>query len=288
MSAETSKIYPYPVFFPGSEDYSISIFDTGCTITEGTEKILFTFDIKINDAELLRLIDSNQAGLFCLYSCAATKHREVFEVSCDENGHFEKLIDSGTLIGNIEIQCLIVTKEAISDFSNSNFSGFYDGETVDFPEFAIIGHSDVETTFIYKSNFLIGNVPSICDVVRKEDAKEISFDLSNDSKILIFLPPQEYLAYKELKGSMVRTKQSIFFMQVLTSIIEKIKNGLSEDFSSTEWFPVIENALLEIGVKELSEDEMPEEAFVYAQRILSNPIRDAMIEINKQNRRSED
>ncbi|MBQ6520350.1 MAG: hypothetical protein IJI14_16675 [Anaerolineaceae bacterium] len=209
-----------------------------------------------------------------------TKYRGFFEVTCDESGRFHKSFSSGDLIGKTKVICFIVTKEKIVNFFDKNFIGFYKNECVDFPEYAIIGCSSEETRHIYKFKYLTDTIPSICTIAEKKDIKEVSYDLSCESKIYIYLPPDEYSKYINLKGQLVRTKQALLFLNTLTTIIEKIKTGQGEDFISSEWYPVIESALFNIGVTEFTEDGMPESSYVYAQRILNNPIKDTFTEIS--------
>ncbi|MBQ6520351.1 MAG: hypothetical protein IJI14_16680 [Anaerolineaceae bacterium] len=56
MSAKSKIVYPYPVYFPNTEDYENYLFDIGCNVDQSETKVTFHFCVEIYDEEILDLI----------------------------------------------------------------------------------------------------------------------------------------------------------------------------------------------------------------------------------------
>ena len=73
MKVNEKRIYPYPVYREGSDDYKSVSFENNIELLYNTEQATIQLKILIEDNAILNLIDNNQVGVFCHIECSKTK-----------------------------------------------------------------------------------------------------------------------------------------------------------------------------------------------------------------------
>lgn len=245
MKVNEKRIYPYPVYREGSDDYKSVGFETNIELLYNNEQATIQFKILIEDNAILKLIDNNQVGVFCHVECSKTKYRQTFELDGTDREIQYINIDLSQLNGDIEVICFLVTKEEILDFSDENLIDFYSRKPIRFPQYARIGYSKPFETKIVKHLNVNGEVPSIFSVQVDNTIDIMAYELTNN-KITILLPQNEHNIYSDYLGVDPKTKLMMMNLSVLTELISKMQNNI-EDFESYDWFEVIREAFVKKG-----------------------------------------
>jgi hypothetical protein len=280
MRIRTNRIYPYPVYSVFSCDYNDNSFVADADIEYNSDNATVNLDITLNDVELKNLIDCKKVGLYCHLDSPVTKFRDVFEVKLDSNNHSEKNYTLQQINGNIELTCLLISKEDISNFEDSNFNGLYSGSVVNFPKYATIGYTETVEIEIQKRTDSNGEVPSIFKIIPSEEERtQITFDATNEF-IYIYLPRDQYGIYMDYKGQNKRLKAMMINLPVLTEIIDSINSGAA-DYSDQPWFDVIEHGLKKNGFDSFGKDFTTRPALEVAQLLLGDITREAFDEFDR-------
>ena len=104
MKVNEKRIYPYPVYRDGSDDYKSVGFETNIELLYNNEQAIIQFKILIEDNAILKLIDNNQVGVFCHVECSKTKYRQMFELDGTDRETQYINIDLSQLNGDIEVR----------------------------------------------------------------------------------------------------------------------------------------------------------------------------------------
>lgn len=280
MRIRTNRIYPYPVYSVFSSDYHDNSFFADADLEYNSDNATLSLDVTLNDVELKKLIDCNIVGLYCHLDSPVTKFRDVFEVILNSNNHSEKNYNLQQINGNIEMTCLLITKEYIGNFQDSNFNGLYSGLAVKFPKYAIIGYTETVEIDIQKRTESNGEVPSIFKIIpSEEESTQITFDAVNEY-IYIYLPRAQYEIYMDYKGQYKRLKAMMINLPILTEIIDSINSGAS-DYSDQPWFDVIEMGLKKNGFDSLGIEFTTRPAIEVAQLLLGDITKESFDEFDR-------
>lgn len=280
MRIRTNRVYPYPVYSVFSTDYSDNSFVADVDIEYDSDNATVVLDIILNDAGLKKLLKEGKVGLFCHLDSPVTKFRDVFEVKLDENNHAENEYNLQKLNGNIELTCLLISKEDIADFTDDNLTGLYAGTSINFPKYATIGYTQTVEIDLQKRMDTSGEVPSIFKITpSEEESKQISFDATNEF-IHIYLPREQYDIYMDYKGKNKRLKAMMINLPVLTEIIDSVNVG-GVDYSEQPWFDVIEQGLKKGGFDGFGKDFTTRPAIEVAQFLLGEIAKEAFDEFDK-------
>jgi hypothetical protein len=250
MKVNEKRIFPYPVYCEGSDDYKIVGFDTNTELLYNSVIATIQIKIAIEDEAINLLLENNQVGLFCHVECAKTKYRELFELDGTDKELQAIDIDLSKLNGDIEIMCFLVAKEEIPNFQDENLIDFYQGQSVRFPKYARIGYSNPFETKIIKHLDINGEVPSIFSVQADATVDMMTYE-TTQNKIIILLPTDEHDIYSDYLGVDPKTKLMMMNLAVLTEIIQKIQVD-AEEFESNDWFEVIRESFAKKGFSDLT------------------------------------
>lgn len=265
MRVNEKRMFPYPVYRKGSEDFKDVVFETNTQLYYDSETASIQFDVLIEDSAIVSLLENNQIGLFCHVECSKTKYREVFELDGTDKSKQSIDIELSKLNGDIEVLCFLVTKEEITDFHDENLSEFYADEVVRFPQYARIGYSEPFETRIIKHLNINGAIPSIFSVYADPKIDIMTYEMAED-KIHILLPENEHNIYRDYIGVDPKTKVMMLNLAVLTEIINKIQN--EEDFTNYNWFSVVCEAFAKKGYDDLSSSKFKAKQAVELAQIL--------------------
>lgn len=280
MRVNENRIFPYPVYRKGSDDYKNVVFETNTELYYNSVTATIQFDVLIEDTAIMSLIENNQIGLFCHVECSKTKYREVFELDGTDNEKQTLDIELSKLNGDIEVLCFLVAKEEITGFKDENLNDFYQDETIRFPQYARIGYSEPFETKIVKHLDVNGEVPSIFSVQADTTINIMAYDITPD-KIIILLPENEHNIYRDYVGVDPRTKLMMMNLAVLTEIIQKIQNG-SEEYDGNNWFEVLCEAFAKKGYDDLGSSQFKAKSAVeLAQILMPDLCKNAFIEFDK-------
>ncbi len=283
MKVNEACIYPYPVYRLGSEDYENSDFPLETVIEYDSTNAYIHIQASIPDAAIKDLLEENKVGLYCHIECPRTKYREMFEIDGVCEDVQDIIIDLAKLNEDIEVMCFLVAKEEIVDFKDDNFSEFYKGDSIRFPQYARIGYSEPYNTRITKRLNISGEVPSIFSVIPDSEINCMSYNADNH-KIIIYLPENEHDIYCDYHGIDRKIKIMMMNLAVLTEIISNIQKD-ADCYSDYDWFSVIEENFANKGISDLTADTFKAKPAVeMAQILIPNLCKEAFREFDLSHR----
>jgi hypothetical protein len=223
---------------------------------------------KQDNIDLKKLLITNKAELLCEVTCTNTLYRELF---LSNKGKMEFEIPRKDVKGRVEFICLLVVKEKITQYSNSEAHPDYDAYTFDLDQgdvLAYFGGFSFNADIKYEK---LKAVSSFMEIVENEDLKYTYVDLKKN-KIEIQLPSEVYNIYRSDIISQEEKFSPVFHSSiVLYALLTALYNF--EEHKDYLWAKVIDYRLKnEKQLKDINYDEkenIPE----IAQRLLGNPFK---------------
>lgn len=279
MKIPENRIYPYPMFSNKHNDYKDNVFDVDFSYQYDYNSVWFTTQININNKFIIDMLKNEKFKLVLHLDCTKTKFRKTYPIlyeNINKEHHFS--INSENLIGETEAMFLLVSSEDIVVTNNSAFDSFYENDSVEFPQFAIVGFSDAFNLTFHKKLGLNQQPSSIFNIT-KAQVEHKKYNLENDT-IAILLPEKEYSGYIKLQGVLQRTKHAMFVEAALTYTLDKIKQDQDGFYSQKEWYKALEASCTKQGIEFETEKFKETESYEIATLLLDNPYGAAIVELN--------
>ena len=262
--------FPHPVLGIGndvsSEIKKIDVDDVEINSSDHSYeiKIKYSFD----DEDLKQLVKDGKAEFICEATCTNTLYREIMK---SEKPKIEFEIPRKQVKGKVEFICLLVAKEEIESYSNTNFHSDYNGFSFDIEQGEVLvyfGDFSFNADIKYEK---LKAVSSFMEIVPNEELTYTYVDLKNN-KIEIQLPLETYNIFQsdfisqEVKFTPV-FHSSIVFNALLTALYN------FEEHKDYLWAKAIDYRLKnEKQFKEINfadKENIPE----IAQMLLGNPFK---------------
>src|SRR5262245_38058490 len=116
--------FPYPVLGVGDAVKGKFGLNPFPEITSTVESYSITVNCQHDNGDLSALVEAGKAEFLCEATCSNTLYRQIFTSNRNEL-QFE--IQKKQLKGRVLFSCVLVAKEAISDYKNSESHPDYDG-----------------------------------------------------------------------------------------------------------------------------------------------------------------
>lgn len=272
----TKRLYTYPVLSEERNDYVNSVFDAKMQYKYEVNNMLLEFDIKMDNEYLNNMILAGDAEYVIHIECPNTSFRttiHAISISVSEE------IPVGRINGKIEITVLLVTKNDVQNFVNSNWNDDYKDLSFDLSKGSILAYKNIPSIDILKKYKEFNSTSSIF-TIRKlltDVPKPMQIDLSND-QIIILLGPQEYKIYNSyhFNEKFQPILNTMIFLPALVFIFEELKqeNGI-DDYGGKKWYASLSRKYKERYCdfeKWLNSDKT---SIQLAQEVLELPINDA-------------
>lgn len=127
---KSDKSFFYPVLREGLADYTdgsvfgIEIANRQIVDESNSQKFCFECKVSLSNKNLIRLVNEGEAKLLLVLYCGSTMQRFTMEIT--KVGSFESFeISANQLIGNVELQPLVVIKSEEIDFRPSGANKEY-------------------------------------------------------------------------------------------------------------------------------------------------------------------
>lgn len=259
--------FPHPVL--GLEDAIFGNIELGNPEINSLQDVYeIEVSCKQENADLKNLITLHKAEFLCEVTCTNTFYRELFS---SNKGKMKFEIPKKDVKGRVEFTCLLVAKEKISEYSNTEAHPDYSDYTFEIEQgdvLAYFGGFSFNADIKYEK---LKAVSSFMEIVENEDLKYTYVDLKK-SKIEIQLPSETYNIYRNDIISQEEKFSSVFHSSiVLNAILTALYNF--EEHKDYLWAKVIDYRLKnEKQLKDINFDEkenIPE----IAQRLLGNPFK---------------
>lgn len=279
MSRSWNRLIPYPILAPWTDDYGDARFSGSLHRTIYNEKrseIALTIKYHLTSTGLQSLIDDEQAVFVGQFECPRTFKRLTTTPSrSDEDVH---VLDAG-------------------DFSNEILFTPYVVATANLKKFRLPEHAPEIRQFLpcgfditEGSMLAVGNstnieaedreMPaphSVIDLVELKTDQEFMYVDLTDNRIKIFVPRQEKERIEALRRHPIDSvgNSTLFPAVYLHAVSMGISELLANTGDSKQWTASFEKALRDTAGPDAmnDQDHLRQNALVYAQQILKNPIR---------------
>ena len=242
---------------------------------------------ELEEEQLLNLYKEDKLSSILVVECSQSLYRDNFIIH--EDG---KDIDLplNKINGNLVISSFLVAKQRIENFHSESFQYPYKKFSYTFDPNDIVAADDGFSLHVDINELEPSELPSIFQVVKKEDAKNVAFD-SNGAKINILLPDEAYNNFNFVKQNpkLISVGLGLLAVPALAFSLNSLKLNLKFNDSSIDelydeyaWFRSVCDSYFKTYKKELMEDDLLEgDCFVIAQEILGSSLITSLNDILK-------
>lgn len=257
--------FPHPVLGIGDAINS-NIELVATEIKSSADVYEISIKLKQDNDDLVQLLETGKAEYLCEVTCTNTLFRK--SITSDSN-EIEFLVSKKAVKGRVEFLCLLVAKENIKEYSNSESHSDYNGYSFDLGVgdiLAYFGEFSFNADIIYEK---LKAVSSFMEIVENSDLTYTNIDLKK-SKIQVELSSEAYKLFQSDSISREPKFSPVFHSSiVLNALLTALYNF--EEHRDYLWAQVIDyrlkndRQLKNISIEE--KENIPE----IAQRLLGNP-----------------
>lgn len=242
---------------------------------------------ELEEEQLLNLYKEDKLSSILVVECSQSLYRDNFIIH--EDG---KDIDLplNKINGNLVISSFLVAKQRIENFHSESFQYPYKKFSYTFDPNDIVAADDGFSLHVDINELEPSELPSIFQVVKKEDAKNVAFD-SNGAKINILLPDESYNNFNFIKQNpkLLSVGLGLLAIPALAFSLNLLKINLKSDDTSIDelcdeyaWFRAVCESYFKTYKKELTKDDLlDDDCFVIAQEILGSSLTTSLNDITK-------
>ncbi len=275
----TKRLYTYPILSEEKNDYNSSVFDVDFQYRmSGVNNLQLEFKITLDNEELRNLIIDGKTEYVIHIECSNTAFRTTLH-SITEQTSID--IPAGRINGKLEIIALIILKENIKHFINSDWNNDYDGISFDLAKGSILGYKNLPALDIVKNYEELTTASSIFRVYKRITTEEKPMNVDIDSnQIKIGLGTQEFETYSRFckKIQFQPILNSMIVFPALVYVFEELKQETGiEANEGKAWYIALNKAYEKRGINFIDEikDEL-KSSVQLAQEAMELPISKAL------------
>lgn len=266
-----NRLFPYPVLSDETDDYVKGKFGVDTKVTEEIGSIHISFDIHLENNEMLDLIRMGEAEYVIHLECISTAFRKALKTDINQLSY---RIPKDRVNNEISVLAMVVAKKKIENYFSSDWNEDYEGTSVVFEKAAILAYRNLPKIYISKNYEELAENESLFSVVKmvsidKEEEKPITFDLNGD-RIKILVDEATYNAYIRFQHS-TAIALSLLVLPAVTYMIEELRVDF-DIYHSKRWFLKLSGYFKSMGenFKEIIDSD--KNAVELAQEMLKYPI----------------
>ena len=221
-------LFPYPVLRPNDDSINGRI-DFTYEIKESEDDFIIKLNFDIDNDDILQLIRNGKAVYFCDVTSTQTLFRKSFSLSSDQ---MEIKISKEDLRGKVEIDLMIIAKENIANYKNSQAHEDFQDSMIDLYKgdlLAYFGMIKFEAQIDYRK---LRAVSSIMTIKGDRDTETMLINLDDD-KIVLKIPMKDYEILRKPNIANDPDKTAIFHASfvfpALLYALYSLKNNEYED-----------------------------------------------------------
>lgn len=251
----TKRLYTYPVLSEEKDDYKSSVYDVDFQYRmNGVNNLLLEFNITLDNEEIRKLILDGKAEYVIHIECTNTAFRTTLH-SITEQNNID--IPVGRIFGKLEVIALIVLKDNINHFVNSDWNDDYNGISFDLAKGSIIGYKNLPALDIVKNYEELTSASSIFTIYKRLTTVEKPMDVNIDSSLIkIGLGTQEYEIYSRFckKTQFQPILNSMLVFPALVYVFEELKQETGiEANQGKAWYISLDKAYEKRGINFIDE-----------------------------------
>ena len=266
-----NRLFPYPILSPYFNDFKEVDFEADIDVHQNPHSIIATISILLTEPYIKKMIEDGLIEYVLQLECSMTSYRDSIRFSEDSLVHKipEELIED-----KLNIRVFMVATQELEDYEPSQLVEDYEGLKFDLDQFSIIGIASYRTVKIEKEKDQIKNVASMFSVVKKVNNKKEDFQFEVNGERIRIEIPEEFLEKYNILNRNPNNKyalMSIIIAPVFLKVIELVKADTEDSFSIYKWH----SALLQLMEKK--KISMEEDSYIIMQKLLKNPLGDALV-----------
>jgi len=275
MIIKEDRLFPYPMLKEGNNNFSSSKFEISTKYRNNAKAYGFSLDVSLDEKNLLNLLKKGEVKIICHLECSKTKFRSIKELEVGTN-NFE--IEVSFLEGTLQLIGLIIANRDLPNYYSEDFDSEYKDNKFFIEKGSILGAADIVPIIIENKKENNTKVPTIFDITKNKDGKEIEIDLDHE-RILISVPIKQYnIRDAHNKGFHFRNiMNSMFVFPVLVSVLNELaKPDATHEYGGRRWYGVINKKLNGMGINLQEVDIESQDLFHLAQKLLEDLFPKAM------------
>lgn len=258
--------FPHPVL--GIGDAINSNIELAATEIKSSDDVYeISLKLKQDNEDLVKLLATGKAEYLCEVTCSNTLFRKSITSTSNK---IEFLIPKKAIKGRVEFLCLLVAKESIDDYFNSQSHSDYNDYSFGIGKgdiLAYFGEFSFNADIIYEK---LKAVSSFMEIVENSELTYTNIDLKRP-KIRIELPTEAHKLYQSDSISQEPKFTPIFHSSIVLNALLTALYNFEEHKNDYLWAEVIKYRLNnEQQFKNLGIEEK-ENILEIAQRLLGNP-----------------
>ena len=246
MKISQDRLFPYPVLRKYNKNFVSAEFESLVSYRHNEIEHEFEIEIKLNEKNLLNLLNKGDVSIVCHFECPHTKFRKILDMNRGTNNVKFK---ADEVDGRLEMVALIVSNKDLDSYNSADFEPEYDNMSFKIKKSSILAIADMPSHIIENKKENNANLPSIFNITYSLEDKIMRLSTS-EQRIKIILPIEQYKIFEAHKNSIY--SRNIMNAMIVLPVLVAILNELSHENDPSRngdfrWFKVIENKLKTLG-----------------------------------------
>ena len=276
MTSHNRREIPHPVLSPGGLDYlptaEFRAESDDAKKTSSDQKLHIPIKFHMTELELAARIDRGEAAYVVLTDCVQSRIRERHQTFDDR---ILISLDTRDYYGSITIQSFITSTRHIAGFRSDQWTRWIKDilpEGVDLPRGAILAIANEHTLSLSEP----AELQSCIQIVPSDRVEEGRFtiDQTNDH-IHILVHPNTKAAIHRMRSN-EDDQDKLWPSIYLSAITRAVQTHTLDDNLEKTWAKTVATAMDQHGIDASSQDDLDENALLYAQQIMGDPLRRIM------------
>ena len=273
MTTWNDRLLPFPLLAGWTDDYGEATFQATVphAVLNNGHSITLTIKYRLTSPTLRELVSSGQAQYVGLIVCTETFNRNTYATNQEDD---VQILEAGSYAGKLKLTPYLVATQPLAGFTSPEHApeiraikpaGF------DIPAGSILAVGDSTEITLEEG----GSPYSVIDLVADDGIDQGSFKVAlDDNRIKIHLCREDKNRLETLRSQEERKTemQAIFFPAIyLHAITEALRNLSETEYADKHWVNTMRSALERRHIP-ADDEELAENALIYAQKLMENPV----------------
>lgn len=234
MKISETTSYPHPVLAPWLEDIAGAAIDTEITFREQGEgnQVSIYFSAKLEQPDILKLIQDGAASFGCLVKCQETGLRRLQRLGFPTGlYHFAP----GALLGRVQLRPMVWAVDRIDSYNPEGAHAEF-GNGTDIERGQILALDDEQIINVTRPP--LASIESIFEIVASDQVPEGRFDVDTESdKLTVRMSKKTYLLVQSLREENEISRNVIMnslYIPVVMQVLDQLTDGY-EQFEQYRW-----------------------------------------------------
>ncbi|WIW95464.1 hypothetical protein [Altererythrobacter rubellus] len=263
MKLSNDMLFAHPVLAPYSDDYNDALFDCSFEVLLDDETVILQVELKLNCADLERLVDEGAAGTGFFLICPRTYYNSQIEMA---PGKATLDYKAQNFFGTVMLQPVVWSKESRKGWTSSLLHEEY-GHGVDLPEASILAVGEEQRFSVDRDQ--LKPFETIFALAESDEVPPGQFKVdTGEAKITIYACKETKASIEEMRGVGEAGRSVILnsiYLPAISEVLRQLGDGDGQ-LANQPWFRIFTAKCDAAGIN--PETCVPLEA---AQQLLNSP-----------------